>query len=249
MGKIIGIDLGTTNSCVAVMEGGEPKVIPNEEGGRTTPSVVGFTKTGERLVGQVAKRQAITNPENTVYSIKRFMGRRYNEVGEEIKMVPYKVVQSGDHVAVLAQGKEHTPPQISALILQKLKKAAEDYLGEKVTEAVITVPAYFNDAQRQATKDAGQIAGLEVKRIINEPTAAALAYGLDKTKDEMIAVYDFGGGTFDISILEVGEGVIEVKATNGDTHLGGRRLSFLPRWRPRSICRSSRRMRTVRNIW
>jgi len=221
MAKIIGIDLGTTNSCVAVMEGGEPKVIPNEEGGRTTPSVVGFTKTGERLVGQVAKRQAITNPENTVYSIKRFMGRRYDEVTEEIKMVPYKVVRQGDHVAVLAQGKEYTPPQISALILQKLKKAAEDYLGEKVTEAVITVPAYFNDAQRQATKDAGQIAGLEVKRIINEPTAAALAYGLDKGKDETIAVYDFGGGTFDISILEVGEGVIEVKATNGDTHLGG----------------------------
>ena len=224
MAKIIGIDLGTTNSCVAVMEGGEPKVIANEEGGRTTPSVVGFTKTGERLVGQVAKRQAITNPENTVYSIKRFMGRRFDEVTEEIKMVPYKVVQSGDHVAVLAQGKEYTPPQISALILQKLKKAAEDYLGEKVTEAVITVPAYFNDAQRQATKDAGQIAGLEVKRIINEPTAAALAYGLDKTKDEMIAVYDFGGGTFDISVLEVGEGVIEVKATNGDTHLGGDNL-------------------------
>jgi molecular chaperone DnaK len=224
MSKIIGIDLGTTNSCVAVMEGGEPKVIANEEGGRTTPSVVGFTKTGERLVGQVAKRQAITNPENTVYSIKRFMGRRFNEVQEEIKMVPYKVVQSGDHVAVLAQGKEYTPPQISALILQKLKKAAEDYLGEKVTEAVITVPAYFNDAQRQATKDAGQIAGLEVKRIINEPTAAALAYGLDKGKDETIAVYDFGGGTFDISILEVGEGVIEVKATNGDTHLGGDNL-------------------------
>src|SRR6201993_4722973 len=221
MAKIIGIDLGTTNSCVAVMEGGEPKVIANEEGGRTTPSVVGFTKTGERLVGQVAKRQAITNPENTVYSIKRFMGRRYDEVTEEIKMVPYKVVQSGDHVAVLAQGKEYTPPQISAMILQKLKKAAEDYLGEKVTEAVITVPAYFNDAQRQATKDAGQIAGLEVKRIINEPTAAALAYGLAKGKDENIAVYDFGGGTFDISILEVGEGVIEVKATNGDTHLGG----------------------------
>ncbi|MGB8967460.1 MAG: Hsp70 family protein, partial [Candidatus Sulfotelmatobacter sp.] len=221
MAKIIGIDLGTTNSCVAVMEGGEPKVIPNEEGGRTTPSVVGFTKTGERLVGQVAKRQAITNPENTIYSIKRFMGRRFDEVQEEIKMVPYKVVKSGDHVAVLAQGKEYTPPQVSALILQKLKKAAEDYLGEKVTEAVITVPAYFNDAQRQATKDAGQIAGLDVKRIINEPTAAALAYGLDKTKDELIAVYDFGGGTFDISILEVGEGVIEVKATNGDTHLGG----------------------------
>jgi molecular chaperone DnaK len=203
------------------MEGGEPKVIANEEGGRTTPSVVGFTKTGERLVGQVAKRQAITNPENTVYSIKRFMGRRYDEVAEEMKMVPYKVVRQGDHVGVLAQGKEYTPPQISAMILQKLKKAAEDYLGEKVTEAVITVPAYFNDAQRQATKDAGQIAGLEVKRIINEPTAAALAYGLDKGKDETIAVYDFGGGTFDISILEVGEGVIEVKATNGDTHLGG----------------------------
>src|SRR5881296_885556 len=224
MAKIIGIDLGTTNSCVAVMEGGEPKVIANEEGGRTTPSVVGFTKTGERLVGQVAKRQAITNPENTVYSIKRFMGRRYEEVQEEIKMVPYKVVKSGDHVAVLAQGKEYTPPQISALILQKLKKAAEDYLGEKVTEAVITVPAYFNDAQRQATKDAGQIAGLDVKRIINEPTAAALAYGLDKKKDETIAVYDFGGGTFDVSILEVGEGVIEVKSTNGDTHLGGDNL-------------------------
>src|SRR5450631_2243005 len=221
MGKIIGIDLGTTNSVVAVMEGGEPKVIPNEEGGRTTPSVVGFTKNGERLVGQVAKRQAITNPENTVFSIKRFMGRRYDEVNEEMKMVPYKVVKSGDHVAIVAQGTEHTPPQISALILQKLKKAAEDYLGEKVTEAVITVPAYFNDAQRQATKDAGQIAGLEVKRIINEPTAAALAYGLDKKKDETIAVYDFGGGTFDISILEVGEGVVEVKSTNGDTHLGG----------------------------
>src|SRR5215471_17222642 len=221
MGKIIGIDLGTTNSVVAVMEGGEPKVIPNEEGGRTTPSVVGFTKNGERLVGQVAKRQAITNPENTIYSIKRFMGRRYDEVSEEMKMVPYKVVRAGDHVAVLAQGKEYTPPEISALILGKLKKAAEDYLGEKITDAVITVPAYFNDAQRQATKDAGQIAGLEVKRIINEPTAAALAYGLDKKKDETIAVYDFGGGTFDISILEVGEGVIEVKSTNGDTHLGG----------------------------
>src|SRR4030088_2065846 len=221
MGKIIGIDLGTTNSCVAVMEGGEPKVIPNEEGGRTTPSVVGFTKTGERLVGQVAKRQAITNPENTVYSIKRFMGRRYDEVSEEIKMVTYKVVKSGDHVAILAQGKEYTPPQISAMILQKLKKAAEDYLGEKVNEAVITVPAYFNDAQRQATKDAGQIAGLDVKRIVNEPTAAAQAYGLDKKKNETIAVFDFGGGTFDISILEVGEGVVEVKSTNGDTHLGG----------------------------
>jgi molecular chaperone DnaK len=221
MAKIIGIDLGTTNSCVAVMEGGEPKVIANEEGGRTTPSVVAFTKNGERLVGQVAKRQAITNPENTIYSIKRFMGRRFDEVNEEMKMVPYKVVKSGDNVAIVAQGKEYTPPQISGMILGKLKKAAEDYLGEKVTEAVITVPAYFNDAQRQATKDAGQIAGLDVKRIINEPTAAALAYGLDKSKDETIAVYDFGGGTFDISILEVGEGVIEVKATNGDTHLGG----------------------------
>ena len=221
MAKIIGIDLGTTNSVVAVMEGGEPKVIANEEGGRTTPSVVSFTKTGERLVGQVAKRQAITNPENTVYSIKRFMGRRFEEVNEEMKMVPYKVVRDGDHVAVEISGKKYTPPEISALILQKLKKAAEDYLGEKITEAVITVPAYFNDAQRQATKDAGRIAGLDVKRIINEPTAAALAYGLDKKKDETIAVYDFGGGTFDISILEVGEGVIEVKATNGDTHLGG----------------------------
>jgi molecular chaperone DnaK len=221
MPKIIGIDLGTTNSVVAVMEGGEPKVIPNEEGGRTTPSVVGFTKTGERLVGQVAKRQAITNPENTVFSVKRFMGRRFEEVNEEMKMVPYKVVRQGDNVAIVAQDKQYTPPEVSALILQKLKKAAEDYLGEKVTEAVITVPAYFNDAQRQATKDAGKIAGLDVKRIINEPTAAALAYGLDKGKDEMIAVYDFGGGTFDVSILEVGEGVIEVKATNGDTHLGG----------------------------
>jgi molecular chaperone DnaK len=221
MGKIIGIDLGTTNSVVAVMEGGEPKVIANEEGGRTTPSVVAFTKSGERLVGQVAKRQAITNPENTIYSIKRFMGRRYEEVNDEMKMVPYKVVRQGDHVAVVAQGADYTPPQISALILQKLKKAAEDHLGHGVTEAVITVPAYFNDAQRQATKDAGKIAGLDVKRIVNEPTAAALAYGLDKKKDETIAVYDFGGGTFDISILEVGEGVIEVKSTNGDTHLGG----------------------------
>jgi len=221
MAKIIGIDLGTTNSVVAVMEGGEPKVVPNEEGGRTTPSVVSFSKTGERLVGQVAKRQAITNPENTVYSIKRFVGRRFEEVNEEMKMVPYKVIRDGDHVAIEIMGKKYTPPEISAMILQKLKKAAEDYLGEKVTEAVITVPAYFNDAQRQATKDAGHIAGLDVKRIINEPTAAALAYGLDKKKDETIAVYDFGGGTFDISILEVGEGVIEVKATNGDTHLGG----------------------------
>ncbi len=224
MAKIIGIDLGTTNSCVAVMEGGEPKVIANEEGARTTPSIVAFTKSGERLVGQVAKRQAITNPENTVFSIKRFMGRRFNEVNDEMKMVPYKVVQQGDHVGVIAQGKEYTPPEISAMILQKLKKSAEAYLGETVTEAVITVPAYFNDAQRQATKDAGKIAGLDVKRIVNEPTAAALAYGLDKKKDETIAVYDFGGGTFDISILEVGEGVIEVKSTNGDTHLGGDNL-------------------------
>ena len=224
MAKIIGIDLGTTNSCVAVLEGGEPKVIANEEGARTTPSIVGFSKSGERLVGQVAKRQAITNPENTIFSIKRFMGRRYNEVNDEMKMVPYKVVQQGDHVAVVAQGKEYTPPEVSAMILQKLKKSAEAYLGESVTEAVITVPAYFNDAQRQATKDAGKIAGLDVKRIVNEPTAAALAYGLDKKKDETIAVYDFGGGTFDISILEVGEGVIEVKSTNGDTHLGGDNL-------------------------
>jgi molecular chaperone DnaK len=224
MAKIIGIDLGTTNSVVAVMEGGEPKVIANEEGGRTTPSVVAFTQSGERLVGQVAKRQAITNPGNTVYSIKRFMGRRFDEVNEEMKMVPYTVERDGDHVVIVAQGKKYTPPQISAMILQKLKKAAEDYLGEAVTDAVITVPAYFNDAQRQATKDAGQIAGLTVKRIINEPTAAALAYGLDKKKDETIAVYDFGGGTFDISILEVGEGVIEVKSTNGDTHLGGDNL-------------------------
>lgn len=224
MAKIIGIDLGTTNSCVAVMEGGEAKVIPNEEGGRTTPSIVAFTKSGERLVGQVAKRQAITNPENTIYSIKRFMGRRLNEVGSEMKMVPYKVVAKGDNVAVVAQGKEYTAPEISAMILQKLKKAAEDYLGTSVTEAVITVPAYFNDAQRQATKDAGRIAGLDVKRIVNEPTAAALAYGLDKKKDETIAVYDFGGGTFDVSILEVGDGVIEVKSTNGDTHLGGDNL-------------------------
>jgi molecular chaperone DnaK len=219
--KTIGIDLGTTNSVVAVMEGGEAKVIPNEEGGRTTPSVVAFTKTGERLVGQVAKRQAITNPENTIFSIKRFMGRRYDEIKDELKMVPYKVEPDGDHVVIVAQGKRYTPPEISAMILQKLKKAAEDYLGEIVSDAVITVPAYFNDAQRQATKDAGKIAGLDVKRIINEPTAAALAYGLDKKKDETISVYDFGGGTFDVSILEVGDGVIEVKATNGDTHLGG----------------------------
>jgi molecular chaperone DnaK len=222
MSKIIGIDLGTTNSVVAVMEGGQPAVIPNQEGGRTTPSVVGFTKGGERLVGQVAKRQAVTNPENTVYSIKRFMGRRFNEVSEEIKLVPYRVVAGENADArVEIQGKKYSPPEISAMILTKLKEAAEAYLGEKVTKAVITVPAYFNDSQRQATKDAGQIAGLEVMRIINEPTAAALAYGLDKKKNETIAVYDFGGGTFDISILEVGEGIVEVKSTNGDTHLGG----------------------------
>ncbi len=222
MGKIIGIDLGTTNSVVAVMEGGEPTVIANPEGTRTTPSVVAFTKSGERLVGQTAKRQAITNPENTVYSIKRFMGRRYGEVQNEIQTVPYKVVSGpGGDVRVEAQGKEFSPPEISAMILQKMRDAAEQYLGGKVTQAVVTVPAYFNDAQRQAPKDAGRIAGLEVLRIVNEPTAAALAYGLDKKKDETIAVYDFGGGTFDISILEVGEGVVEVKSTNGDTHLGG----------------------------
>jgi molecular chaperone DnaK len=222
MSKIIGIDLGTTNSVVAVMEGGQPVVIPNQEGGRTTPSVVGFTKSGERLVGQVAKRQSVTNPENTVYSIKRFMGRRFDEVSEEMKLVPYKVVPGDTSDArVEISGKKYSPPEISAMILTKLKEAAEAYLGEKVTKAVITVPAYFNDAQRQATKDAGKIAGLEVMRIINEPTAAALAYGLDRKKDETIAVYDFGGGTFDISILEVGDGVVEVKSTNGDTHLGG----------------------------
>jgi molecular chaperone DnaK len=222
MGKIIGIDLGTTNSVVAVMEGGDPVVIPNEEGGRTTPSVVGFTKDGDRLVGQVAKRQAVTNPENTIYSIKRFMGRRFGEVTEEIKIVPYKVVKGSNNVAkVKVRDKEFSPPEISALVLQKLKRAAENYLGETVTDAVITTPAYFNDSQRQATKDAGTIAGLNVRRIINEPTAAALAYGLDKKKDETIAVYDFGGGTFDISILEVGDNVVEVKATNGNTHLGG----------------------------
>jgi len=222
MSKIIGIDLGTTNSVVSVMEGGQPVVIPNQEGGRTTPSVVGFTKSGERLVGQVAKRQSVTNPENTVYSIKRFMGRRFSEVSEEMKLVPYKVVagENGD-ARVEINGKRYSPPEISAMILGKLKEAAEAYLGEKVTKAVITVPAYFNDSQRQATKDAGQIAGLEVMRIINEPTAAALAYGLDKKKNETIAVYDFGGGTFDISNLEVGDGVVEVKSTNGDTHLGG----------------------------
>jgi molecular chaperone DnaK len=225
MSKIIGIDLGTTNSVVAVMEGGEPVVITNPEGGRLTPSVVAFTKTGERLVGQVAKRQAVTNPENTVFSIKRFMGRKFDEVNEEMKMVPYQVVRASNGDArVSANGKEYSPPEISAMILQKLKQAAEEYLGQTVTQAVITVPAYFNDAQRQATKDAGQIAGLEVMRIVNEPTAAALAYGLDNKKDETIAVYDFGGGTFDISILEVGEGVVEVKATNGDTHLGGDNL-------------------------
>jgi molecular chaperone DnaK len=221
MSKIIGIDLGTTNSVVAVMEGGEPMVINNSEGARTTPSVVAFTKDGNRLVGQVAKRQAVTNPENTVYSIKRFMGRRFDEVNEEMKMVPYKVTRAGNDVRIFAGDKESSPPEISAMILQKLKQAAEDYLGQKVTQAVITVPAYFNDSQRQATKDAGRIAGLEVMRIVNEPTAAALAYGLDKKKDETIAVFDFGGGTFDISILEVGEGVVEVKSTNGDTHLGG----------------------------
>ncbi|MGE5244620.1 MAG: molecular chaperone DnaK [Betaproteobacteria bacterium] len=225
MSKIIGIDLGTTNSVVAVMEGGEPVVITNPEGGRLTPSVVAFAKTGERLVGQVAKRQAVTNPENTIFSIKRFMGRKFDEVNEEMKMVPYRVVRAGNGDArVTANGKEYSPPEISAMILQKLKQAADEYLGQAVTKAVITVPAYFNDAQRQATKDAGQIAGLEVMRIVNEPTAAALAYGLDKKKDETIAVYDFGGGTFDISILEVGEGVVEVKATNGDTHLGGDNL-------------------------
>jgi molecular chaperone DnaK len=225
MSKIIGIDLGTTNSVVAVMEGGEPVVITNPEGGRLTPSVVAFTKTGERLVGQVAKRQAVTNPENTIFSIKRFMGRKFDEVSEEMKMVPYQVVRASNGDArVSANAKEYSPPEISAMILQKLKQAAEEYLGQPVSKAVITVPAYFNDAQRQATKDAGQIAGLEVMRIVNEPTAAALAYGLDKKKDETIAVYDFGGGTFDISILEVGEGVVEVKATNGDTHLGGDNL-------------------------
>jgi molecular chaperone DnaK len=223
--KVIGIDLGTTNSVVAVMEGGDPVVIPNAEGGRVTPSVVGFTKDGERLVGQIAKRQAVTNPTNTVFSIKRFMGRKSGEANEETKRVPYKVLAGpNDLVVVEVQGKRYTPPEISAMILQKLRQAAEEYLGQPVTKAVITVPAYFNDAQRQATKDAGQIAGLEVMRIVNEPTAAALAYGLDKKKDETIAVYDFGGGTFDISILEVGEGVVEVKSTNGDTHLGGDNL-------------------------
>src|SRR5216110_3287292 len=225
MGKIIGIDLGTTNSVVAVMEGGEPTVIQNPEGTRTTPSVVAFTKTGERLVGQVAKRQAITNPENTIYSVKRLMGRRFTdpEVQRTMKMVSYKIepAPNGGVLIVLGKGQKLTPPEVSAMILQKLKTDSEAYLGEKVTQAVITVPAYFDDQQRQATKDAGQIAGLEVLRIINEPTAAALAYGLDKKKDELVAVYDLGGGTFDISILQLGEGVFEVKATNGDTHLGG----------------------------
>ena len=224
MGKVIGIDLGTTNSVVAAMQAGQPTVVSNQEGGRTTPSVVAFTKSGERLVGQTAKRQAVTNPENTIYSIKRFMGRRPSEVAEETRLVTYKTAGSGDLLKVVAAGKEHSPQEISAMVLGKLKEAAESYLGESVTQAVITVPAYFNDAQRQATKDAGRIAGLEVLRIINEPTAAALAYGLDKQDNELIAVYDFGGGTFDISILEVGDGVVEVKATNGDTHLGGDNL-------------------------
>jgi molecular chaperone DnaK len=225
MGKIIGIDLGTTNSCVAIMEGGEPKVLVNEEGARTTPSVVAYTKDGERLVGQIAKRQAVTNPENTIYSAKRFIGRKFSEIQEEIKLVPYNVVEKGNDCAFKIQGgKTVSPEEIGAAVLAKLKKVAEDYLGEPVTEAVITVPAYFNDSQRQATKDAGRIAGLDVKRIINEPTAAALAYGMDKKKNEKIAIYDFGGGTFDISILEVGDGVVEVRSTNGDTHLGGDNL-------------------------
>jgi len=222
MGKVIGIDLGTTNSCVAVMEGGDPVVIPNPEGGRTTPSIVAFAKDGQRLVGQVAKRQAITNPENTIFSIKRFMGRRHSEVSSEEKIVPYKIIGApNDDCRIVAEGKEYAPPEISAMILQYLKKTAEEYLGSEITQAVITVPAYFNDSQRQATKDAGKIAGLEVMRIINEPTAASLAYGLDKKKDQKIAVFDLGGGTFDVSILELGDGVFEVKSTNGDTHLGG----------------------------
>src|SRR5688500_7580303 len=222
MGKTIGIDLGTTNSCMAVLEGGEPTVIPNREGGRTTPSVVAFTQGGERLVGVPAKRQQVTNPENTVFSIKRFMGRKYDEVSEEMKIVPYKVVAGPNaDVRVEAEGKQYSPPEISAMILQKLKADAEAYLGDTVTDAVITVPAYFNDSQRQATKDAGRIAGLEVKRIINEPTAAALAYGLDKQEDQTILVRDLGGGTFDVSILELGDGVFEVKATSGDNQLGG----------------------------
>jgi molecular chaperone DnaK len=222
MGKVIGIDLGTTFSCVAVLEGGEPTVIPNSEGGRTTPSVVGFSKGGERLVGTVARRQAVTNPENTVFSIKRFMGRKFGDVSEEMTMVPYHVQAAGNgDASVDIQGKTYTPPEIAAMILQKLKRDAEDYLGEKVSEAVVTVPAYFNDSQRQATKDAGKIAGLDVKRIINEPTAAALAYGLDKEHDQTILVFDLGGGTFDVSVLDLGDGVFEVKSTNGDTHLGG----------------------------
>src|SRR5262245_56358859 len=221
-GKVIGIDLGTTNSVVAVMEGGQPAVIVNQEGARLTPSVVAITKDGERLVGQVAKRQAVTNPENTIFSVKRFMGRKHQEVTSEAARVAYAVTAASNGDASLeARGKRYSPPEISAMVLQKLKQAAEDYLGTKVTDAVVTVPAYFNDAQRQATKDAGTIAGLNVLRIINEPTAAALAYGLDKKTNETIAVYDFGGGTFDISVLEVGEGVVEVKSTNGDTHLGG----------------------------
>ena len=228
MGKIIGIDLGTTNSVVAVMEAGEPTVITNPEGARVTPSVVAVTKNNERLAGQVAKRQAITNPENTIYSIKRFMGRKFGEISEEKSIVPYKVVkaENGDAWVELNK-KELAPPEISAMVLQKLKSAAEEYLGESIEEAVITVPAYFNDSQRQATKDAGKIAGLDVKRLVNEPTAAALAYGLDKKGDETIAVFDFGGGTFDISVLEVGDGVVEVKATNGDTHLGGDNIDQL----------------------
>ncbi|HDY75739.1 MAG TPA: molecular chaperone DnaK, partial [Candidatus Marinimicrobia bacterium] len=222
MSKIIGIDLGTTNSCVAVLEGGEPSIINNPEGGRTTPSVVAFTKNNERLVGQPAKRQAVTNPQKTIFSIKRFMGRMYDEVGSEISEVPYPVVKKrGGQVTVKVDNKEYTPPEISAMVLQKLKQMAEEHLGTTVTDAVVTVPAYFNDSQRQATKDAGKIAGLNVRRIINEPTAAALAYGLDKKKDEKIAVFDLGGGTFDISVLELGDGVFEVKSTNGDTHLGG----------------------------
>ena len=222
MGKVIGIDLGTTNSCMGVLEGGEPTVIPNSEGGRTTPSVVAFSKSGERLVGSVARRQAVTNPENTVFSIKRFMGRKFGDVAEEMTIVPYhvKAAANGD-AAVDVSGNSYTPPEISAMILQKLKRDAEEYLGEKVTEAVVTVPAYFNDSQRQATKDAGKIAGLDVKRIINEPTAAALAYGLDKEHDQTILVFDLGGGTFDVSILDLGDGVFEVRSTNGDTHLGG----------------------------
>ena len=222
MSKVIGIDLGTTNSCVALLDGGEPKVLENAEGTRTTPSVVAVTKEGERLVGQVAKRQAVTNPKNTIFSVKRFMGRKYREVSEEINRVPYEALSDKDgDVSIKIEDKEHAPPEVSAMILQKMKETAESYLGESVTQAVITVPAYFNDSQRQATKDAGRIAGLEVLRIINEPTAASLAYGLDNQKDKNIAVYDLGGGTFDISILEIGDGVFEVKSTNGDTHLGG----------------------------